>query len=157
MLMQVEWPGSKMKNGPMRSAIREKERADRGTKLRPIPVGSSLEDLQSPHINYSFFISGIQVLIRVERRDMRKGWGRVKVWGHTLLDRIKVPEGTGKGGERDRASFQGLIHFQVKTTIRELLKCIGEWSDGSVVKSPSCSLEDLDSVPSMHTVAHSHL
>lgn len=66
MLMQVEWPGSKMKNGgPMRSAIREKERADRGTKSRPIPVSSSLEDLQSPHINYSFFTSGIQVLTRV--------------------------------------------------------------------------------------------
>lgn len=66
MLMQVEWPVSKMKNGgPMSSAIRERERADKGTKSRPVPVSSSHENLQSPHINYSFFISGIQVLIRI--------------------------------------------------------------------------------------------
>lgn len=62
MLMQVEWSGSKMKNGgPMSSAIREKEGSDRGTKSTLVPVSSS----QSPHINYSFFISGIQALIRI--------------------------------------------------------------------------------------------
>lgn len=49
---------------------------------------------------------------------MRKRLRKSEAWGHTLPDKTKVPEGTGKGGERDRASFQGLIHFQVKTTIR---------------------------------------